>query len=63
MKEVNEYIVEDWHELKTQALKMAMAAIHAAYDENKDAEEISSDDLHSVKKSVEIIQAVLDIKL
>lgn len=63
MKEVNEYSVEDWHELKTQALKMAMAAIHAAYDENKNAEEISSDDLHNVKKSVEIIRTVLDIKL
>lgn len=63
MKEVSEYSGEDWHELKTQALKMAMAAIHAIYDENKDSEEISSDDLCSVKKSVEIIQAVLDIKL
>lgn len=55
MKEVSEYNNHDCELAKEYAKKMALATIHKIYKENYNDEKLSYDDLHSVKKALQIL--------
>lgn len=55
MKEISEYSNHDCELAKEYAKKMALATIHKIYKENQDDEKLSYDDLHSVKKALQIL--------
>lgn len=55
MKEVSEYNNHDCELAKEYAKKMALATIHKIYKETHNDEKLSYDDLHSVKKALQIL--------
>lgn len=56
MKDVSEYSNDDWEMICTQAKKIAMAVIHSTYEEIHDEEEVSCEDIHKVKKAVQVLE-------
>ena len=55
MKEISEYNNHDCELAKEYAKKMAIATIHKIYKENHHDEKLTYEDLHSVKKALQII--------
>lgn len=55
MKDISEYSEQDYDMVKEQAYKMAMATIHKIYEEYHDETSLPYEELHKVKKAVQII--------
>lgn len=55
MKDISEYSEHDCDMVKEQACKMAMATIHKIYEEYHDETSLPYEELHKVKKAVQII--------
>lgn len=55
MKDISEYNLDDLDMVKEQACKIAMASIHSTYEEIHDEDEVCIEDLHKVKKAIQIL--------
>lgn len=55
MKDISEYTKSDLDMVEEQACKIAMATIHSVYEDIHDEEEVSCEDIHKVKKAVQIL--------
>lgn len=56
MKDVSEYTKDDLLMVKEQACKIAMATIHSVYEDIHDDEEVSCEDMHKVKKAMQVLE-------
>lgn len=62
MKTVHEFNKHDLENTIQQAEQIAMCSINSIYDNVKEHEEIDIDDLHCVKKAVQILNCAKELK-
>ena len=62
MKTVQEFNKHDLENTIQQAEQIAMCAINSIYDTVKEHDEIDIDDLHSVKKAMQILNCAKELK-
>ena len=58
MKDISEYTKDDLPMIKEQACKIAMATIHSVYEEIHDEEEVDCEEMHKVKKAVQVLEMI-----
>lgn len=62
MKDVEEYSHNDLTTCLDEAEKIAMSAIDEIYHSNKDEDKVCYEDVHKVKKAVQILELVSCLK-
>lgn len=62
MKTVQEFNKHDLENTIQQAEQIAMCSINSIYDNVKDRDEIDIDDLHCVKKAMQILNCAKELK-
>lgn len=62
MKTVQEFNKHDVENTIQQAEQIAMCSINSIYDNVKEHEEIDIDDLHCVKKAMQILNCAKELK-
>ena len=62
MKTVHEFNKHDLENTIEQAEQIAMCSINSIYDNVKERDEIDIDDLHCVKKAMQILNCAKDLK-
>ena len=62
MKTVHEFNKHDLENTIQQAEQIAMCSINSIYDNVKERDEIDIDDLHCVKKAMQILNCAKELK-
>ena len=62
MKDVEEYSTNDLSTCLEQAEKIAMCVIDSTYHQTKDEDEICCEDIHKVKKAMQVLEFVHNFK-
>ena len=62
MKDVEEYSNNDLSTCLEQAEKIAMCVIGTAYHESKDEDEVCYEDIHKVKKAMQVLELAKCLK-
>lgn len=62
MKTVHEFNKHDLENTIEQAEQIAMCSINSIYDNVKERDEIDIDDLHCVKKAMQILNCAKELK-
>lgn len=62
MKTVHEFNKHDLENTIQQAEQIAMCSINSIYDNLKERDEIDIDDLHCVKKAMQILNCAKELK-
>ena len=62
MKTVHEFNKHDLENAIQQAEQIAMCSINSIYDNVKERDEIDIDDLHCVKKAMQILNCAKELK-
>ncbi len=62
MKNVDEYTADDMQEVIDHACKMSMAVISEVWHESKDMERPDDEDIHAVKKAMQVLQISRSLK-
>lgn len=55
MKNTEDYKLEDWAEIKEQAIKIALASIHGVFHETKEEESPSCEDIKKIHYACEVL--------